>query len=218
MVNWRSATCTIIVLAASACTGPEKAVFVTTTKIGIDADITTRSVSIGYDRHEGFVGPVYDNGSIPPVIGEIESNLAPFLPEIRQSYATGKAALIASGDEEIDPDAGKLEGERRAMFFGTSTNIGFKAVFAADTPESVNLGYKRKEYSVIPIIKNEDGDSYGSVYADIKMNLAAPNINETKFDLKQKISTGRAAEYLAKKDSSKIRENFSIDAGLTKQE
>ena len=61
--------------------------FLTTTQIGIDADSKSQSTTIGYERYEGYIGPGYKNGGVPPVIARLESNLSVIDPKVSQVYA-----------------------------------------------------------------------------------------------------------------------------------
>jgi hypothetical protein len=218
-----------------ACADPNRVTFVTTTNIAIDADATTQSVSIGYDRYEGYVGPAYETGAVPPIVAKIKSNLSVLNPEVHQFYATGNAAVLATcrggkakdettgaapaGSPTAAPGEGtpcpelptlSLSGNKRIMFFGTGSVIGLKVRWAGNTPESVTLGYKRKEFSTLPIGSEKpqsDGaaaagstaaeDRYGSVLASLDMGTVVSIPNTTKLTLGQFFATGVAAENLA---------------------
>jgi hypothetical protein len=54
------------------------------TSVGIDANTTPAAVSIAYDRTDGYLGPHYEDGTIPPVVSSIQSDLSTFNPQIRQ--------------------------------------------------------------------------------------------------------------------------------------
>jgi hypothetical protein len=197
-------------LFATACADADNVLFVTVTNIGIDADTKPPNVTIGYDRYEGYIGPVYENGSMPPVVARLESNLAVFNPEIRQVYATGDAAKFVTSDEQPTPK--KLSGAKKVAFVATGTNIGLKVSFIGNAPESFSLGYKRKELSFIPLIRPEGADaahedSYASVIASIDMNVNTPSLSDTKLGVSQFFATGIAAEQLASKNPE-IRKVF----------
>ena len=90
----------LIALACAAltgCTTPDAVLFVTDTSIGINVESKPPTVSVAYDRTEGFVGPRYDNGAIPPVVASLQTGGNVFNPKIRQVYATGTAAVRAVG-------------------------------------------------------------------------------------------------------------------------
>jgi hypothetical protein len=215
------------------CADPNRVTFVTMTNIAIDADATTQSASIGYDRYEGYVGPAYESGAVPPIVAKIKSNLSVLNPEVHQFYATGQAAILATcqGGKATDeqppaPTTGqpeeegtkcpelpkpRLSGNKRIMFFGTGSVIGLKVRWAGNAPESVTLGYKRKEFSTLPIgrIAQPDGtgtsgaaageDSYGSVLASLDMGTQVVAPINPKLSLGQFFATGDAAENLANK-------------------
>lgn len=212
--------------AFGACAGTDRVTFVTATRIAIDADATTQSLAIGYGRDEGYLGPAYETGAVPPVVAKIDSNLSPFRPQVKQFYATGRAAVLATckgGDaaesddlpecpELLEPP--KLTGGRRIMFFGTSAVLGFKASWAGNAPEAVTLGYKRKEFSWLPIGRTDttsgragasprpapsptQEDAYGSVLASLNLDTQTLSLPEAALALDQFFATGLAAENLA---------------------
>src|SRR6266849_9336492 len=77
------------------------ATFVTSTDIGISADVKTEDLHLGYVRTELFIGPGYpDKGETPQVVGFLGSNLSAFSPKIKQLYATGDAAGLVTQFEE----------------------------------------------------------------------------------------------------------------------
>jgi hypothetical protein len=229
-------------LIATGCAGKDSVLFVTTTQIGIDADTKPANISIGYDRYEGYLGPVYETGAIPAVVARLDSNLAVFNPEIRQVYATGDAAkLVTQRDEASEEDfegiAKATCGEKKLAFVSTGTNIGLKLAFAGQLPESISFGYKRKELSLIPLIKAIDGcpvvegleaettgttetteteatsgeETYASVLASIDMRVKTRTPTDTALPLSQFFATGIAAEQLAGKNRE-IREAFWVMA------
>ncbi|AWK87498.1 hypothetical protein [Azospirillum thermophilum] len=191
--------------ALAACDATDRAVFVTSTSIGLNADATTRQVGIAYDRSEGFIGPDYvDDGAVPSAVGYLDSDLEVFSPKIRQLYATGAAADIVTGvDPAAVPPDGALTGTRRLLAFGTATTLGLQVGFATASglPDALVLGYRRKEASVIPFRKADptsgQPDSYAPVLASITMNQTTGTLDRTGTRLVQFIATGRAARALA---------------------
>ena len=106
MTRFRMLATLIAAASLTACT--DYATFVTATNIGINADVKTQDVSIGYGRTELFTGPGYpEQGEAPRAVGYINSDLHVFQPHIRQLYATGDAAELA-GLREIDQESGPL--------------------------------------------------------------------------------------------------------------
>lgn len=200
----------------TACGDTEKVLFVTTTQIGIDVDTKSQGAVIGYGRYEGLIGPVYESGAAPPVVAGLKSNLQVFNPNIHQIYATGEAARIITGmSKGGNGTTKKMVGEKYVMYFGTGTNIGLKASFSGKAP-AFNLGYKRHEYSMIPIGSTTktkplpDGsvvkeDTYASVIATLDLDVVNTSFSETGTGLTQFFATGEAAEEVANIPSIKAR-------------
>ena len=99
-----------------------------------------------------------------------------------------------------------LSGGKRLMFFGTSTSTGLKVTFSPEYqyPDSFHFGYKRKEFSFIPVgTVTKDGktvDTYPSVLAAIDTRASAGVNNSTPsagLMTGQFFATGAAAEQLA---------------------
>ncbi|KAA0676413.1 hypothetical protein [Roseomonas genomospecies 6] len=212
-----------LALLLTGCDTTDRAVFVTSTNIGINADATTRVVNIGYDRTEGFIGPDYvDSGAAPPAVGHLQSDLAVFSPKIKQLYATGRAAeLVTMPELPGEPESSdELKGVRRLLIFGTSSNIGLKLGFATASglPDGIVFGYKRKEMSVIPFKEaapkeaapGESTDHYASVLASIDMNQSTETLPTSSFKLTQFVATGMAARNLARNEQ--IRNLFHSQA------
>ena len=198
-------------LLASACVGYDSVLFVTTTNIGIDVDRAPPNVSIAYDRYEGYFGPAYETGALPPVVARLESNTSVFSPEIRQLYATGDAANLITQKKQPPPEKPLKRTGKRVAFFGTGSVVGLKVAFDPNgLPQSLALGYKRKEFSLIPVMEGEaDTDTYGSVLASFGINIETPNLPTTEFGVDQVFATGTAAENLAASDET-IRNYFKL--------
>lgn len=186
------------------CDSTDHVIFVTATNIGINADAKTQTANIGYDRTEGVIGPTYvDGGTLPGTFAYMNSNLSVFSPSVKQLYATGEAAAqVTDTNRPLPPSPPPGVGMRRIMFFGTTSTIGLKVGFSTGTPDSIVLGYKRRELSVIPLHKdNPDSgnpDVYPPVIASIDMNVATPSLIETTLGLTQYFATGVAAVNVAR--------------------
>ena len=188
------------------CADTNTALFFTNTSLGIDFDSKPPAGSIGYNRTEGYIGPRYAEGVVPPVIAALESDNSLLRGNIRQVYATGKAATLVAR-RETDPtkitNDQPLKSTGELMFFGTTTSVGLKVGFSAQSvPDSFHFGYKRKEVSVLPIAVKKDGGEelhyYPSVIASIDTTGAANSSpNETGLSIMQFFGTGEAAEHLA---------------------
>lgn len=186
----------IVIFLIPGCAATDKVIFVTKSSIGIDFDTKPPVASVGYDRIEGYLGPRYSNGAIPPVIAEIKTDGKIFNPRIRQIYASGDAAVVIGGGSSPDNSA-DLAGDKALMFFGTTTTTGLKVGFTNNVPDSFTFGYKRKEFSIIPLAHDGNKDIYPSVLAtiDTGANVAAPA--QTGLNTGQFFATGAAAVALA---------------------
>ncbi|WP_291982989.1 hypothetical protein [Candidatus Accumulibacter sp. ACC005] len=206
------------ILVVAACAAPDHVLFVTKTSIGIDLDSKPASASLAYDRVEGYMGPRYDNGEIPPVIASVKSDGAIFNPRIRQVYATGDAAEIvvkARADPAPSTERGpKLSGGKKLMFFGTATTTGLKVGFTTGLPDSLTFGFRRKEFSYIPIGTVGTGDDaydvYPSILASIDTAATAGTASETGLRNAQFFATGQAARFLA--TNAQVRMDFENQA------
>jgi hypothetical protein len=196
------------------CASPDRVVFVTGTQIDIGYDASLGNVNIGYDRNELVIGPAYpETGGVPPVYARIGSDLGILQATVKQLYATGEAAEAATSQSAMPPAPPPpklLAGKRRLMVFGTATHFGLKAHFVGEVPDSISLGYKRKEFSVLPLQVTDPTanapDRYGSVLAGLSLNSNVRTATGTVVGLSQVIATGSAAENLAR-DSS-VRQLF----------
>ncbi|MGF1767555.1 hypothetical protein L4D06_09230 [Enterovibrio makurazakiensis] len=196
--------------------------FYTKTSISIlEADTAPAGVSIGYERDEGFIGPRYENGAVPPVIASIETNANIINPSVSELYATGKAAIAATTDNYTSSNAPLLTGEKKLMFFGTSTSLGLAVNTLNNLPSSFVFGYRRKTLSYIPLgsKKNENGisvDTYPSVFASIETNIKSFDKNGSiskatpKLNNKQYIATGKSAENIANALKNKFIERAKV--------
>jgi hypothetical protein len=223
-----AAALSALCLTLPGCAEVDSVLFVTTTTIGIDADSRPPHATIGYDRYEGYIGPTYSTGAVPPVYAKIDSNLQIFNPEIRQLYATGDAARLVTQKiepDKVDPDPKMYSGTGEVMLFGTGSNIGLRVTFAGNVPESLSLGYKRKEFSFIPLGSEDETepdpadpnktitrkvDRYGSVLAVMDMGVKTTSLNETGMSVTQFFATGDAARNLAAQPF--MRERYALEA------
>ena len=204
------------------CVANDTAIFVTKTSVSImDADSTPPNISIGYNRDEGYFGPRYNSGAVPSVFASIRSDGNIINPKIDQLYATGNAAEIATGVDpsKVTVDTSQMTGDEELMFFGTTTSTGFKVDIGPNfVPKGLLLGFRRKEYSVIPVatdaktkVGGKPVKAYPSVIASIntvgesKREGDALSVN---LDNRQYFATGVAAEKMAEV----LRSEFLIRA------
>jgi len=108
----RNTSSILVILAAagslSACNDPNTVLFVTNSSLGINFDSKPATANIAYDRVEGFIGPRFENGGAPPAVASMQTDGNIFNPTVRQTYATGAAAVGATTGKVPDPQG--LEG------------------------------------------------------------------------------------------------------------
>lgn len=211
---------TLAVLTLGGCASPrDNAIFATRTSLSvIDTESTPASVSIAYDRAEGYMGPRLPDGSVYPVFGLLETDGGILFREVRQTYAGGCAAQLVtlpagrpvlSCPQPLTPTQGASD-DKPILFFATSTTLGVKLAFqtaanaSVPIPESFTLGYKRKEASIIPV----DAQRQPSVLASVDTRSGAAvdsggtaTVSPTgpgPLQLTQFFATGVAAENLAR--------------------
>lgn len=223
----------VIVLGLVGCSTPrDAAVFVTKTSTSIaDVDTTPASISIGYDRFEGYAGPRFKNGAAYPVASMIESNGSATDRKVRQVFVGGNAAVIATRPQSSTTPAAQTAtpastpppsapGDARVMVFATGTTAGLKLGFAegSPVPNSLTIGYRRKEAALVPVEQDQLGTSVlGSLSNDVSATVTPPAAGSPAptastrvgFGIEQFFATGQAAENLAGKDE--IRGKF-VDA------
>lgn len=212
----------LAILTLGGCASPrDNAIFATRTSLSvIDAESTPASVSIAYDRAEGYMGPRLPDGSVYPVFGLLETDGGILFRYVRQTYAGGCAAQLVtlpagspvlSCPPPVAPAPGASD-DRPVLFFATSTTLGLKLAFqsaagaSVPVPESFTFGYKRKEASIIPV----DAQRKPSVLASVDTRGGAAEDSGGKaattssltgpgpLQLTQFFATGLAAENLAR--------------------
>lgn len=199
MLRKTNALALLFALLIQGCAGldpKENAIFVTKTSLGIDFDSVPSEASFAYSRVEGYLGPRYDNGAIPPVAGYVRTDGGVLDRNLKQFYATGRAAELVSGGSG-SPATKPLAGGKKAMFFGTSTTLGVRIAFGDAGPANFVLGYRRKELSYIPVGTVAHVDYYGSVIGMFRSDVEAANLDGSKFGVAQYFGTGAAAENIA---------------------
>jgi hypothetical protein len=216
----------LAILLLTGCASNDTAVFVTSTSLSIfEGDSKPAGVSIGYKRVEGYLGPNNADGSAPPVLASIETDANIWSPKVRQLYATGDAAVIAATGKNDKKATDTQAGLGKVMFFGTSTNLGLSIGTTANVPDSFAFGYKRKEMSVIPLVKisgsgNSATYSYPSVLASIDTAGSAGREGDgTKAALSasQFFATGDSARAMAAKLSSEFVDRAEMSVGAAQK-
>lgn len=206
-------------------TGKDSVLFVTKTSLAIDVDTNPPTFDVGYGRYEGSIAPVVEDGQVLPLLSSISADAgissSVFGSGVTQNFGVGNAAIIMSqylgspsnpaensmtDFNTIIASPAKVNGKTttgRRYFFGTKTTVGFTTSFAAErsfSPDSISLGYKRKEFAYVPIRQNW---SQGSETLSIPSMLATAGtssnagISKSGFSVSQFYATGQAANYLA---------------------
>lgn len=208
--------------------GKDSILFVTKTSVGVDVDSKPPTLVIGFDRKEGTIAPEFDTGEVLPQMAGFTTDLGFINQAVGQSFATGNAAVLMSqylasiagpdpkGPIDIKKDFSKPQsvttnGRRKRYFFGTDTSFAFKVGFGLETgglPDSLSLGYKRKELAFVPLFEVPDSDANGTGMKKVNLPslLATAGLvtvvdpkkpERTKVVHTQFFATGLAATYLA---------------------
>lgn len=215
----RLALAVALTLALAAC-AKDRVLFVTKTSLSIlEADTKPAGISVAYDRVEGYLGPTSESGEAPPVLGYFGSDGSLFTPKVKQVYATGNAARLLTGAATKCTPI-KVDNDDRVMFFGTSTTSGLKVGFTpeAPLPDSFVFGWRRKEFSLVPLLVASDEQAcsgadkvskgqkfYPATLASVNSTRDVPPANPggTRLTDQQYFATGDAAVGLANKDEVK---------------
>lgn len=220
-MNTRTFAVVLAGLISSGCSlGKDNIIFVTKTSLGVDVDSKPPTLDIGFDRKEGTIAPVLGEGQVLPVMGSFATDTGIISQALGQSFATGQASILMSqylgslagpdvdaviGDDAINTVAFIDDvDERKRYFFGTDTSFGFRVNFGLETggyPDSVSLGYKRKEVAYVPLISaesnGEDVLALPSLIATAGLNTVTTTPGKTRLMYSQFFGTGAAANYLA---------------------
>jgi hypothetical protein len=196
-------------------------VFVTQSSIGMDVSGTAQlpnRVSFSFDRYEAAIVPRKTNGEAHSVFGGMDADMTWFSGHaIKQTFATGEAAKLATGGERKDAPATSVK-DTASLIFLTATTYGLNLSAGEQSmPPNLLLGYRRTEAAVIPV--PDPAQKVRSVYADIHINTAGKSSAvTTNFStlggvrIKQSFGTGTAAESLAR--TSAVREKLADAASL----
>jgi len=178
----------------SGCASTDSVTFLTKTSLGVDVSSQPAAAQIGYDRFEGYIGPRFDNGAVPPVVASFETNGQLLDRQVRQVYATGRAAEIATLASAGNNQQSKpLEGRHQVMFFSTGTTVGLKLGFGSTATDAFTFGYKRREISVIPITQGQ----FPSVLATLQNDVEGSTRDKAGLGVTQYFATGVAADAMA---------------------
>lgn len=218
-IHWINAM--VLVFLISGCSmGKHNVLFVTKTSLGVDIDSKPPAIDIGYDRKEGTVAPVFDDGQVLSQMAGFSAKVGFVNQAAGQSFATGNAAelmskylisnaRVATGDTIPPGDIGKIHklnrtGDPKRYFFGTDTSFGLKVNLGVETggiPDALSLGYKRKELAFVPLIEKQlDQDTVEVALPSLISTAGFDNrvsVNDSNLYLRQFFATGQAADYLA---------------------
>ena len=232
----RLAAGTLICATLSGCAKTDRVVFVTVTGVGVGYDAATETGHVGYDRQEFYAGPDYPKlKGLPPVAASLQSSLDWFAPSVSQYYATGDAALIATGRKNLPslpdpqahpaPNAGdnapdlsacalnegcewKDDSERRLSIIATNTHVGLVVKGTSAAIASLDFGYGRQEASMLPLRTDKGKDYYPSAFASVTVDTDKKDSAVQGLAITQFFATGGAADALAAKRG--VKDSFDI--------
>lgn len=212
-------------------TGKKNILFITKTSLGVDIDSKPPTMDVAYTRREGTLSPEYKEGVLPQMASFSTGVRFPVNVAVGQSFATGHAATLLAKyigttanpalsksiptTEIENANVSRIKGavaDGKRYFFGTDTSFGLHVTFGLETggyPDSLSLGYKRKELAFVPISEDTDDNTVGipSLLAtaglDFKGQQTGGNLEYIQF-----FATGGPASYLAAKQV--IRETIGL--------
>jgi hypothetical protein len=205
--------------------GKENILFITKTSLGVDIDSKPPTLDIGYTRKEATLSPKFEGGVLPQM-ASFKTDIGFVNTAVGQSFATGNAALLMSkymgmnskpADRTADISISEIQDNNKdswvkgstskseRYFFGTDTSFALKVTFGLETggyPDSLSLGYKRKEVAFVPLMETDQATATAkvglpSLIATAEMGSETSNIANTNVQFKQFYATGVAASYLA---------------------
>jgi len=209
-------------IAAGCTVGRDNVVFVTKTNVAIDLDSTPPALDLGYKRSEMVIEPVDKEGRVLPVLTTVGTRPGAFNWGASHSFATGDAAIVMAryyltkadlaepnGLKITMEDLRNIDGneiaassaDRAAFFFGTNTILGLGVTWdTSQLPQSVALGYKRKEVAIVPITAKKGKANVAELASLIATAQAESSVGKqaaTGFEVSQSFATGWAATLLA---------------------
>lgn len=229
----RSVPIVLTVILTGCAIGFDHTLFVTKSNIGVDFDTKPPTAEISIARRELVIAPTFEGGQTPPVVGGFRTgNRLLFGMDVSSVFAGGDAAfaltdkgLNADHDARLclnappvgRPHLGPLsfgtyplpeKGEIRPFIFGTDTTFGIKVAWSGMTaqfPDSLKIGFNRKELALAPVFGSESTNEPHCQYSvempaflatiDVASNTAS--LRSFGIDYLQSFSTGAAAVKLA---------------------
>lgn len=135
-----------------------RVIFTTQTSMGLDVSGTAQmpnKVSFSYNRFEGAIVPRKTNGEAHSVYGGMDADMSFFGGHtIKQTFATGKAAMLATRADTngVDFPGGQSVAGDHPLIFLTATTFGLHlTVGEKEMSPNMLLGYRRSEAAVIPV-------------------------------------------------------------------
>ena len=240
-MRFRSSTLIVLCLAlllAGCAVGYDSVLFMTKSNVGIDVDSKPPTAEVSIARREVVIAPRFEGGQTPPVVGSFRTHGNPFSRfffGVQSTFSGGDAAVALSqepvttensqlclskkpdqriflGRDVSLPEAGQVD----PFFFATDTTFGLKLAWSGTTgqfPDTVRLGFSRKEFAWAPLIGNDKptcivpGTTQPGNYAvwipsflavlDNDVQVGTPD--QAKTTWLQYFATGTAATNLAKR-------------------
>jgi hypothetical protein len=231
-----------MVLLGGCAVGYNSTLFVTKSNIGIDVDTKPPTAEISIARREGVIAPGFEGGRTPPVLASFGNDSNPFdrfFFGVQSTFVGGDAAVALSqgpGGDEVKygsvlclsqkPEPKKFlwwdmsipeKGQVRPFSFITDTTLGLKVAWSGMTgqfPDSVQLGFSRKEFAWAPVIGTDktncklldtQKDGAYAVWmpaflAVLDNNVTIGSPSETGVKWLQFFATGDSATILANRD------------------
>jgi len=124
--------------------------------MGLDVSGTAQmpnKVSFSYSRFEGAIDPRKADGQAQTVYGGLDSDITFFHGQtIKQTFATGKAAIIAAGAKPIKKTTSTTTNATDPLLFITSTSFGLDITAGEQNMSpSMLMGFRRLEATFIPV-------------------------------------------------------------------
>lgn len=219
--------------------------FGTATVVGAEVSGVTTApskVAIAYDRAEVALIPAKATGESYAVYGGFDYDFAwgQRTLVLSQVFATGHAAVLASGPQQNTAPKDTSSNQNGRIFFATGTRNGLSLDLGQNLGQSVPsflFGLKRSEVVVLPVADNTQ--EVNSVYADLSVvadndgrvraapkddegdglrqrdTIAAERLPQAKNGVRivQRFATGQAALNVA--NSTIAREKLAEAAGIT---
>src|SRR5437762_663396 len=172
--------------------GYNRVLCMTKSNVGLDVDTKPPTAELTISRRELVIGPVFEGGVKPPVVASFRSKITGILGiffNVSSTFAGGDASdtmtkLFGGADSTMPEDSTRClsakpsprvfgtsiefpgPGDVKPLIFGTDTSFGLKVAWSGTTaefPDSVKLGYNRKEFALAPVFGAPAGGVAGRV-------------------------------------------------------